>query len=64
MNLYRRRVLANLAIITLSFIATAFGIVLLGLILSRDSLIIQRMVHSLSVEVCDGLVNASVDVIS
>lgn len=32
--------------------------------LSRDSLIIQRMVHSLSVEVCDGLVNASVEVIS
>jgi phosphate transport system permease protein len=34
MNLYRRRVLANLAIITLSFIATAFGIVLLGLVLA------------------------------
>jgi phosphate transport system permease protein len=34
MNLYRRRVLANLATITLSFIATAFGIVLLGLVLA------------------------------
>src|SRR3712207_7607736 len=33
MNLYRRRVLANLAIITLSFVATAFGIALLGLVL-------------------------------
>jgi len=33
MNLYRRRVLANRTIITLSFVATAFGIALLGLVL-------------------------------
>src|SRR3954452_15416479 len=31
--------------------------------LSRDSLSVQRMAHPLSVEVCDGLVNASVEVI-
>jgi phosphate transport system permease protein len=34
MDLYRRRVLANHTIIGLSFIATAFGIVLLGLVLA------------------------------
>jgi len=34
MDLYRRRVLANHIIIVLSFVATAFGIVLLGLVLA------------------------------
>ena len=34
MGLYRRRVLANRIVIVLSFVATAFGIVLLGLVLA------------------------------
>src|SRR3954447_12099738 len=35
----------------------------LGWALSRALLSVQRMVHSLLVEVCDGLVNASIEVI-